>query len=140
VTAPGALFLNTVLFPLGMTRYQTDADSPLPGHLLAGTGPAGHWAAIGLLCAVSLALGASLVVRPPADTMAAARRIAVSLAMLFTLAPASRWGYFVYPAALLGFVSMTHSERRPWGAVVRNRERQRRQGTRSSARWRDALS
>ena len=140
VTAPGALFLNTVLFPLGMTRYQTDADSPLPGHLLAATGPAGHWTAIGLLCAVSLALGASLVVRPPADTRAAARRIAVSLAMLFTLAPASRWGYFVYPAALLGFVSMTHSERRPWGAVMRNRERQRRQDTRSSARWRDALS
>jgi Glycosyltransferase family 87 len=140
VTAPGALFLNTVLFPLGMTRYQTDADSPLPGHLLAATGPAGHWAAVGLLCAASLTLGASLVVRPPADTQAAARRIAVSLAMLFTLAPASRWGYFVYPAALLGFVSMTHSERGPWGAVLRNRDRQRRQETRSSARWRDAPS
>jgi hypothetical protein len=30
---------------------------------------------------------------------------------LFALAPASRWGYFVYPAALLGFVSMTCRER-----------------------------
>jgi Glycosyltransferase family 87 len=140
VTAPGALFLNTVLFPLGMTRYQTDADSPLPGHLLAASGPAGHWAAIGLLCAASLALGASLVVRPPADTKAAARRIAVSLAMLFIVAPASRWGYFVYPAALLGFVGMTHSERGLWGAVLRHREQQRRQDTRSSGRWQDAPS
>jgi hypothetical protein len=112
VTAPAALFLNTVLFPLGMTRYQTDTDSPLPGHLLAVTGPAGHWAAIGLLCATCLAMVISLVVRPPADTRAAAWRLAVSLAILFTLAPASRWGYFVYPAALLGFVSMTRSEQR----------------------------
>jgi hypothetical protein len=118
VTAPAALFLNTVLFPLGMTRYQTDADSPLPGHLLAAaTGSAGHWAAIGLLFAASLAVAVSLVVRPPADTQAVAWRLAVNLAILFTLAPASRWGYFVYPAALLGFVSMTRSERGPWGAV-----------------------
>jgi hypothetical protein len=113
VTAPGALFLNTALFPLGMTRYQTDTDSPLPGHLLAtATGPAGHWAAIGLLCAASLAMAVSLVVRPPADIGAAAWRLAVSLAILFTLAPASRWGYFVYPAALLGFVSMTRIDPR----------------------------
>jgi hypothetical protein len=111
VTAPAALFQNTVLFPLGMTKYQTEADSPLPGHLLAATGPAGRWAAIALLCAASLAIGVTLVVRPPADTRAAAGRLAVILAMLFTLAPASRWGYFVYPAALLGFVSMARSER-----------------------------
>jgi hypothetical protein len=118
VTAPAALFLNTVLFPLGMTRYQTDADSPLPGHLLAAaTGSAGHWAAIGLLCVASLAMAVSLVVRPPGDTRAAVWRLALNLAILFALAPASRWGYFVYPAALLGFVSMTRSERGPWGAA-----------------------
>jgi len=123
VMAPAALFLNTVLFPLGMSRYRTEADSPLPGHLLAVTGPAGHWAALGLLCAASLAMGISLVVRPPADTQAAAWRLAVTLAMLFTLAPATRWGYFVYPAALLGFVHMTRSERdrdraeRPWASA-----------------------
>jgi Glycosyltransferase family 87 len=107
VTAPAALFQNTVLFPLGLTRYQTPADSPLPGHLLAATGLAGRWAAIGLLCAACLAIGVSLVVRPPTGTRAAALRLAVSLAVVFTLAPASRWGYFVYPAVLLGFVSMT---------------------------------
>jgi hypothetical protein len=122
VTAPAALFLNTALFPLGMTRYQTDADSPLPGHLLAAaTGSAGHWAAIGLLFAASLAVVVSLIVRPPADTGAVARRLAVNLAILFALAPATRWGYFVYPAALLGFVSMTRSERGPWGAVLPQR-------------------
>jgi hypothetical protein len=116
VTAPAALFQNTVLYPLGMARYQTYADSPLPGHLLAATGHAGRWAAIGLLCAVALAMAASLVVRPPSSTQAAAWRLAVSLAMMFVLAPASRWGYFVYPAALLGFVTMTRSDRSPQGA------------------------
>ncbi len=114
VTAPAALFQNTVLFPLGMTRYQTEARSPLPGYLLASTGPAGRWAAIGLLCAVSLAMAVSLVVRPPASTQAAARRLAVHLTILIALAPASRWGYFAYPVALLGFVSMTRSEGGPW--------------------------
>jgi Glycosyltransferase family 87 len=121
VTAPAALFQNTVLFPLGMTRYQTDADSPLPGHLLAATGPAGRWAAIGLLCAAGLATVASLVVRPAADTQAAAWRLAVTLATLFTLAPASRWGYFVYPAALLGFVAMTRGDCAQWRVALRSR-------------------
>jgi hypothetical protein len=124
VRAPAALFQNTVLFPLGMTRYQTDANSPLPGHLLAATGPAGRWAAIGLLCAVGLVMGASLVVRPPADIRAAAWRLAVTLALLFTLAPASRWGYFVYPAGLLGLVSIISSRSRASRAVLRQRVRQ----------------
>lgn len=106
VSAPAAFFQNTVLFPLGMTRRQTKADSPLPGHLLAVTGPAGHWAAIGLLGAACLAMAAFLVIRPPASTQSAALRLAACLTLLFTLAPASRWGYFVYPAALLGFTSM----------------------------------
>jgi Glycosyltransferase family 87 len=121
VTAPAALFQNTVLFPLGMTKYQTQADSALPGHLLATTGAAGQWAAIGLLCAASLAIGVSLVVRPPADTQAAALRLAIYLTLLFALAPASRWGYFVYPAALVVFVSMTRSELGPWRAVQHGR-------------------
>jgi hypothetical protein len=119
VTAPATLLQNTALFPLGLTRYQTAADSPLPGHLLAATGPAGRWAAIGLLGAASLAMAASLVVKPPANTRAAAWRLAVSLAFVFALAPASRWGYFVYPAALLGFVHMSRSERGPLATAGR---------------------
>jgi Glycosyltransferase family 87 len=125
LASPAALFQNTVLFPLGMARYVTDAQSPLPGHLLAAIGPAGRWAAIGLLCAVGLAMGVSLIVQPPADIKAAAWRLAVTLAMLFTLAPATRWGYFVYPAALLGFVSITGNAN---GTVLRHRDRRERMG------------
>lgn len=102
LTAPGALFQNTVLFPLGLTRYETEADSPLPGHLLAATGHAGRWAAIGLLGAAGLAICVSLIARPPRTTGGATWRLAACLAALFTLAPATRWGYFAYPATLLG--------------------------------------
>jgi hypothetical protein len=112
-TAPAALanpyaFLqNTVLFPLGLSKHKTPAASPLPGHLLASTGMAGHWVAVGLLAAAGLGFAVSLIIRPPADARAAAWRLALGLAAMFTLAPATRWGYFVYPLALVGWMLLT---------------------------------
>jgi hypothetical protein len=111
---PYAFLQNTVLFPLGLTRHETPAASPLPGHLLAMTGTAGHWAAVGLLLVAGLGFATSLIVRPPADARAAAWRLALCLAVLFTLAPATRWGYFVYPIGLLGWMVLT----RPPAAAV----------------------
>ena len=113
VMAPAALanpysFLqNTVLFPLGLTKHKTPAASPLPGHLLADTGMAGHWIAVGLLAAAGLAFLVWLIVRPPRDARAAAWRLAIGLTAMFTLAPATRWGYFVYPMALVGWLLLT---------------------------------
>jgi len=113
VTAPAALInpyafmQNTVLFPLGLTKHKTPAASPLPGHLLAETGTAGHWAAVGLLLAAGLAFAVWLVVRPPVSARAAAWRLALGLAVMFTLAPATRWGYFVYPIGLAGWLVLT---------------------------------
>jgi hypothetical protein len=115
-TAPAALaspqeFLqNTVLFPLGLSKHKTPAASPLPGHELASTGMAGHWIAVGLLAAAGLGFAVSLIVRPPADGRAAAWRLALGLAVMFTLAPASRWGYFVYPIALVGWMLLTRPQ------------------------------
>jgi hypothetical protein len=107
LTNPYAFLQNIVLFPLGLTKHKTPAASPLPGHLLAMTGMAGHWAAVGLLLAAGLGFAASLIFRPPANAPAAAWRIAVGLAVMFTLAPATRWGYFVYPIGLLGWLLLT---------------------------------
>jgi hypothetical protein len=104
---PGALVQNVVLFPLGLTQHKTPAASPVPGHILADFGPAGHAAAIGLLIAAAVAVAASLVLRPPADVRAAVIRLAAGLVLLFALAPASRFGYFAYPIALLGWLAMT---------------------------------
>jgi hypothetical protein len=107
IVDPPAFVQNTVLFPLGLTRHQTPAASPLPGHLLAETGLAGHWAAVGLLLAAGIAFAVSLIVRPPADTRAVAVRIALGLTVMFTLAPATRYGYFVYPIGLIGWLALT---------------------------------
>jgi hypothetical protein len=104
---PYAFLQNTVLFPLGLTSHKTPAASPLPGHLLATTGMAGHWAAVALLVAAGLGFAVSLIVKPPADGRAAAWRLALGLAVMFALAPATRWGYFVYPIALVGWMVLT---------------------------------
>jgi hypothetical protein len=113
LATPGAMLQNIVLYPLGMTAHKTPAASPMPGHLLADTGPAGHLAAIGLLIAAGLAVAVSLVMRPPADVAAGTRRLAIGLALMFVLAPATRFGYFSYPVALLGWSAMTSRVRRP---------------------------
>ena len=107
LASPYSFLQNTVLFPLGLTKHKTPAASPLPGHLLADTGMAGHWAAVGLLAAAGVAFVVWLIVRPPRDARAAAWRLAIGLTAMFTLAPATRWGYFVYPIALIGWLLLT---------------------------------
>ena len=107
LAAPAALIQNTLAYPLGLTRVRTPAQSPLPGHVLATLGPAGHLAAIILLIAAGLVIAASLVTRPPADGAAAARRLALGLALMFALSPATRFGYFAYPGGLCGFLALT---------------------------------
>jgi hypothetical protein len=104
---PYSFLQNTVLFPLGLTKHKTPAASPLPGHLLADTGAAGQDAAIALLLAAAVAFVVWLIVRPPRDARAAAWRLAVGLTAMFTLAPATRWGYFVYPIGLVGWLLLT---------------------------------
>jgi hypothetical protein len=111
LATPSALFQNTVLYPLGLASHHTVAASPLPGHLLAATGAAGHLAAVGLLILVAVGLAWSLVVRPPADIQAATRRLALGLALMFLLAPASRWGYYAYPLGLLGWLALVDHAR-----------------------------
>jgi hypothetical protein len=103
---PAAIAANTVAYPLGLTAARSPAASPLPGHLLASLGPAGHAAAIALLLAAGVALVASLVTAPPRTPAEAAKRIALGLTALFALSPATRFGYFCYPLALYGWVAL----------------------------------
>ncbi|GII23908.1 hypothetical protein [Planosporangium mesophilum] len=111
LAAPSDLFRNTVLFPLGLTQRKTTAASSLPGHLLAGTGSAGHWVSIGLLAAAIVGTCILVVLRPPAGLAAAVRYLAGIYAVIFTLAPATRWGYFAYPLGLLGWYALTTWDR-----------------------------
>ena len=105
--AADALVQNSVLFPLGLTRYKTPAESLLPGHLLTTMGTAGHVISICLLLAAGLGIAISLVIRPPRDVRAAARRLAAGLALMFLLGPDVRFGYFIYPLGLIGWLALT---------------------------------
>jgi hypothetical protein len=109
--AAAALVQNSVLFPLGLTHYKTPAKSLLPGHLLTAMGTAGHVVSVGLLLAAALGIAISLVIRPPRDVPAAARRVAVGLALMFLLGPDVRFGYFIYPLGLLGWLALTKPEK-----------------------------
>jgi 4-amino-4-deoxy-L-arabinose transferase-like glycosyltransferase len=98
---PGPLVENTITFPLGLAGVRSAAASPLPGHVIADTGRIGHFIAIGLLVLAGAAIAASLVVRPPKTVPSAVWRLIIGLTLMFTLAPATRFGYFIYPASML---------------------------------------
>ena len=97
---PGAMAANTILFPLGLTKVKSPAASVLPGHLIAQAWGGGHWVAIALVVMAGLAVAASLVIWAPLDGRAAGWRLVTGLILMIMFAPASRFGYFVYPLGL----------------------------------------
>jgi hypothetical protein len=104
---PVAMAQNTVLFPLGLTAHLTPAQSLTPGDLLARTGPVGHDLSVGLLAVVGITVAALLLIRPPRSPRAGAWWLAIGLALMFTLGPDERFGYFIYPLGLVGWLALT---------------------------------
>jgi hypothetical protein len=100
ISQPAAVVSNTILFPLGLTKIKSPAASFLPGHLIAEAWGPGHLVAIGLVLLAGLGVAASLVLRPPRDERAAGWRLVIGLVLMFAFAPASRFGYAVYPLGL----------------------------------------
>jgi Glycosyltransferase family 87 len=105
--APGAMVANTIEFPLGMAKVASPAASALPGHLIAAAVPGGRWVAVALVLISGVAVGVSLLVRPPKDVQAAGWRLVIGLTLMFLLAPASRAGYFLYPLGLSAWLLLT---------------------------------
>lgn len=99
---PASFVEHVILYPAGLGEAASPAASPLPGHLIASLGPVGHAVALVLLAVAACAIVAWLILRPPQDPAGAVLRIAVGLGSAIILAPATRWGYLVYPVALLG--------------------------------------
>jgi hypothetical protein len=98
---PRALVGNTIMFPLGLASVRSAASSPLPGHIIAAVWPgAGHAIVVALLALAGLAIAASLVFRPPRSVPRAVVLLAGAMTLMFVLAPSTRFGYFIYPAAL----------------------------------------
>jgi hypothetical protein len=110
VVRPGPLIRDTVLFPLGLTKITTPAASLTPGHLLASLGHAGHLLSVGLLLAAGLGILISLFVWPLRTVQAVAWRLAIGLTLVFALGPDVRFGYFIYPIGLAGWVLLTRPD------------------------------
>ncbi|HVT68218.1 MAG TPA: glycosyltransferase 87 family protein [Trebonia sp.] len=107
LATPDAIRQNLIDYPLGTSTFKTVANSPLPGHLIAQHGHAGHLTVDVLLLAAVLGFAAWLLARPPADARDAGLRLIVLYAVLFTLAPSTRYGYYAYPLALAGWLALS---------------------------------
>jgi hypothetical protein len=113
LATPGAIKQNLIDYPLGTSVFKTVAASPLPGHLIAQHGHAGKLTVDALLLLAVIAFAAWLIRRPPRDARDAGVRLIVAYAVLFTLAPSTRYGYYAYPLALLGWLVLTKAKSQP---------------------------
>jgi hypothetical protein len=98
---PRALIENTVEFPLGLAHVVSAAASPLPGHLIASTGPVGHTIVVAALAGAGLVVAISLLTFPPRTVPRAMGVLAGAMTLMFMIAPSTRYGYFIYPATLV---------------------------------------
>ena len=113
INYPKSLVVNTIMFPLGLERTQSAARSPLPGYLIASTWPhTGHTIVVALLALAGVAVAASLVFRPPQSVPRAVILLAGAMTLMFVLAPSTRFGYFIYPAALAIWLLATWTGRK----------------------------
>ena len=98
---PGALVENVLAYPFGRGLVTTPAASPLPGQLLATSVPGGRYLVYALLASTGVAIAIALVRRPPRTAADAALWSGLGLLALTLLLPATRFGYLLYPIALL---------------------------------------
>jgi hypothetical protein len=98
-----ALIENVLRFPLGHGLVTSPAQSPFPGYLISQALPGGRYIAAGLLVSAALGIGILLLRRPPRTAHAAALFCGYGLLAAILLMPTTRFGYLLYPAALLLF-------------------------------------
>lgn len=96
---PGAFIENVIRFPLGLAKIKSPAASPLLGHLFVNLVPAHKTVVTASLLALGAAIAVAWLVRyPPRTPAAAARATAFVMVVATVLAPATRFGYLLYPA------------------------------------------
>jgi len=100
---PRALFDNVIGFPLGHGVVTSPAASPFPGHLIAEALPGGRLIAAGLLGLAGLAIAAWIIRRPPRTAAAVSTISGYGLLAAILLMPSTRFGYLLYPVALLAW-------------------------------------
>jgi hypothetical protein len=107
-----AFLENVVLFPLGLTKIHSPAASPLPGQILVQLFPAEKK----VLTAALIGIGAVLVIamlvrRPPRTPYQAAWFAGWALAFATFIAPATRFGYLIYPANMFVWAYVLHERK-----------------------------
>lgn len=103
-----ALVENVLRFPLGHGLVTSPAQSPFPGYLIASALPAGRIIAAALLVAVGLAIAVRLALRPPRTAVTTALICGYGLLAAIALMPTTRFGYLLYPLALLTWAPALH--------------------------------
>lgn len=96
-----AFIENVVRFPLGLTHVKSPAASPLLGQFLVSLMPSHRRVITLVLGIVGVAIvGLTFVRYRPRDVAAVARFAAFALCVATVLAPATRFGYLIYPTIL----------------------------------------
>ncbi|GAA2216967.1 glycosyltransferase 87 family protein [Micromonospora olivasterospora] len=109
-----ALVENVLRFPLGHGLVTSPAQSPFPGHLIATALPAGRVVAAALLVAVGVGIAVRLLRRPPRTAVTTATICGYGLLAAILLMPSTRFGYLLYPVALLAWApALVGGGRRP---------------------------
>ena len=99
LASPAAFVENVVRFPLGLTKVHSPAASPLIGQVLVHAFP--HHKPLvtaGLIALGAVAAAAALIRYRPRTPAAAVRFAAFVMGLATVLAPATRFGYLIYPA------------------------------------------
>ncbi len=109
---PHAFLVNVVLFPLGLTKVHSPAASPMLGQELVVLLPhLKRLLTVLLLGVAAFTILFALATRTPRRPSAVARFTACAIVLVVVVAPATRFGYFIYPANLL-----------VWGGFLRSLE------------------
>ena len=95
------LLENVLAFPFGHGLVSSPANSPLPGHLIATNVAQGPAVAAGLLLIAAVTITVTLSRRPPQTATTAALFCGYGMLAAVLLLPSSRFGYLLYPVALL---------------------------------------
>ncbi|MFG1880831.1 glycosyltransferase family 87 protein [Micromonospora sp. NPDC049102] len=103
-----ALTENVLRFPLGHGLVSSPAQSPFPGHLIATALPGGRLIAAALLVAAGAAIAVRLARRPPGTAATSALICGYGLLAAIALMPSTRFGYLLYPLALLAWAPALH--------------------------------
>lgn len=96
-----AFIENVIRFPLGLASVKSPAASPLLGQFLVSMFPSSRRLITAILGFAGLVIAAvAFVTHRPRDAAGVARFAAFALCVATVLAPATRFGYLIYPTLL----------------------------------------